>query len=169
MHQLKAQPLTEAAFRKYGTFQNLLDDESLAKNGIRSGGFFPDMLTLNFGKDTIPSVCVCSVTKKEPIIVRFLEAHGKTCEGLLPLDADVVIYVGKPGRTAADFSVTDCEAFIVPMGTFVKFEPLILHGSQFPINAESAHLLCLLPERTFFNDMHAKLITNEDDMAEIVL
>ena len=168
MHQIKAQPLTEAAFRKYGTFQNLLDDESLAQNGIRSGGFFPDMLTLNFGKDTLPSVCVCSVQKK-PMIIASMEVHGKTCEGLLPIDADVVVYVGIPARNVEDFSVKDCEAFIIPKGTFVRYEPLVMHGTQFPLNADAAHLLCMLPQRTFFNDMHVKRLTDDADKAEIIL
>ena len=166
MHQIKAKPLTPEAFRKYGTYQNLLDDESLARNSIRTGGFFPDLITLNFGKDTLPSVCLCSVKKRDKRIIGFLEAHGKTCEGLLPLDADVIIYVGVPGR---EYSVLDCEAFIVPKGTFVKMEPLILHGTQYTIDTDEAHILCMLPERTFNNDMIAKRIEKEEDMAEIIL
>ena len=169
MHQIKAQPLTVEAFRKYGTFQNLLDDASLAQNSIRTAGFFPDLITLNFGQDTLPSVCLCSVKKRDQRIIGFLEAHGKTCEGLLPIDADVIIYVGKPGRSPDAWSVLDCEAFIVPKGTFVKMEPLILHGTQFTIDTEEAHILCMLPERTFNNDMIAKRIEKDEDKAEIIL
>jgi ureidoglycolate lyase len=169
MHQLKAKPLTVEGFRKYGVFQNLLDNESLAQNSIRKMGFFPDLITLNFGRDTLPSVCLCNVKKQEKMVVGFLEAHGKTCEGLLPIDADVIIYVGIPARSVDSWSVTDCEAFIVPKGTFVKFEPLILHGTQYPVSADEAHILCMLPERTFNNDMIAKRIENDDDKAEIVL
>ena len=169
MHKIKAQPLSEAAFRKYGTFQNLLDDASLANNSIRTAGFFPDLLTLNFGKDTLPSVCVCSVKKQERRVISFIEAHARTCEGLLPIDADVIIYVGIPARTPADYSAKDCEAFIVPKGTFVKLNPLILHGTQFTVDTDEAHLLCLLPERTFQNDMLAKIVENEEERAEIIL
>ena len=169
MHKIKAQALSEAAFRKYGTFQNLLDDASMANNSIRPAGFFPDLLTLNLGKDTLPSVCLCSIKKQDKRIISFLEAHGKTCEGLLPIDADVIIYVGKPARSPADYAVTDCESFIIPKGTFVKLNPLILHGTQFTVNTDEAHILCLLPERTFHNDMLAKRIENDEDKAEIIL
>ena len=61
------------------------------------------------------------------------------------------------------------EAFYIPKGTFVKINPLIVHGTQFPVHKEEAHLICLLPGRTFMNDKVARSITEEADMAELVL
>ena len=167
MRQIKAKPLCEKSFRKYGVFQNLLDDASMGENAVIPAGFFPDLITLNFGTTTLPSVCCCSVTKKEKNVVAFLEAHQYTCEGLLPLDADVVIFAGVLPRTG--FTVDTLEAFIVPKGTFVKLNPLIVHGTQYCASAETAHVLCLLPERTFRNDMISRMIENDDEKAEIVL
>ena len=55
MIQIKVKPLCHESFRKYGTFQNLLDNESLAKNSVNPAGFFPDLIELNFGTTTLPS------------------------------------------------------------------------------------------------------------------
>ncbi|MCL2056654.1 MAG: hypothetical protein FWH02_05480 [Oscillospiraceae bacterium] len=167
MIQIKAKPLCNESFRKYGVFQNLLDNESMAKNSVIPAGFFPDLIQLNFGTTTLPSVCCCHITKKDKNIVGFMEAHQYTCEGLLPLDADVIIFVGTLGR--GGFSAENLEAFIVPKGTFVKLNPLIVHGSQYCLDTQEAHILCMLPERTYKNDMIAHLVERDEDKAEIVV
>lgn len=161
MKTLIAKPLTKECFQKYGEFQNLLDDATLAQKSIFPQGFFADVVKLDFGTTTLPTISVCHVTKQEKNVIRMLEAHKYTCEGLLPLDADVIIFVGRPlpGRK---FSVDTVEAFIVPKGTFVKLDPLILHGTQFPVDAENAHIVCMLPGRTFMNDMMMEVLSEED-------
>ena len=168
MKQIKAKPLCEESFRKYGVFQNLLDDVSLGRNSINPAGFFPDLIQLNFGTSTLPSVCLCSVRKIDKNIVGSMEAHQYTCEGLLPIDGDVIIFAGVLPRFDK-FSVDNLEAFIVPKGTFVKINPLIVHGTQYCVNTEEAHILCLLPERTFRNDKLGLIIEKDEDKAEIIL
>lgn len=167
MKRIEAKPLTAEAFAKYGTFANLLDDQELASRSIFPQNFFADVMTLNFGTTTLPSVSVCQVRKQEHNVIRALECHKFTCEGLLPLDGDVAIFVGTPAPGAA-FSTDSVEAFLVPRGTFVKLNPLILHGTQFPVDSEQAHVLCLLPERTFMNDMLMERLA-EDKQAEVVI
>ena len=80
---------------------------------------------------------------------------------LLPLDDDIVLFAGipYPGRK---LSSGPLEAFFVPKGTFVRLNPLIVHGTQFPVNADTAHVLCLLPGRTFMNDMTAETLPEEE-------
>lgn len=167
MKTLIAQPLTKERFQKYGEFQNLLDDASLARKSIFPQGFFADVVKLDFATTTLPTISVCQVTKQEKNLIRMLEAHKYTCEGLLPLDADVIIFVGRPlpGRK---FSVDTVEAFVVPKGTFVKLDPLILHGTQFPVDAENAHIVCMLPSRTFMNDMMMEVLSEEDQAIVIM-
>jgi ureidoglycolate lyase len=170
MSTIKAQPLSQEAFQKYGVYQNLLDTESLAKKSILPPfGFFPDMITLDFDLRTLPTVSVCHVTKSEKNIISFLEAHQHTCEGLLPIDGDVIIFVGAAFGDASTFSVDQLEAFIIPRGTFVKLNSLVLHGTQYPVSDAEAHILCMLPARTFKNDMLAKMIKDDDKKAEIIL
>ena len=43
MRKIKAKPLCQESFRKYGVFQDLLDDESLGKVSVNPAGFFPDI------------------------------------------------------------------------------------------------------------------------------
>ena len=109
MRQIKVQKLTQKSFQKYGVFQNLLDSEALSEKSIFSGGFFADLIKLDFSGSALPTISVCHVKKQEKNIVKFLEAHQYTCEGLLPLDADVIIFVGTPGLQG--LSVETLEAF----------------------------------------------------------
>lgn len=93
---------------------------------------------------------MCHVKKQSENIISFLEAHQYACEGLLPLDGDVIIFVG---IMDSDFRTESIEAFYVPKGTFVKLNPLIVHGTQYPVDKEDVHIVCMLPGRTFKNDM----------------
>jgi ureidoglycolate lyase len=170
MKTIKAQQLSPEAFQKYGVYQNLLDKDDLAKKSLLPPfGFFPDIITLDFDSRSLPTVSVCHVTKTAKNIVSFLEAHQHTCEGLLPLDGDVIIFVGAAFGEPRTFSVDMLEAFIVPKGTFVKLNSMVLHGTQFPVSDPEVHILCMLPARTFKNDMLANMIADEDKRAEIVL
>ena len=40
MREIEVKQLTEEGFRKYGLYQNLLDDESLAQNAVFPRTFF---------------------------------------------------------------------------------------------------------------------------------
>lgn len=161
MKTIKVQELSNEKFARYGEYQNLLDDKELAKKSIFPGGFFADVMKLDLGSTTLPTVSVCQAMKPEKMEVKMLEAHQFTCEGLLPLDGDVAIFVGAPAP-GQKFNVDQLEAFLVPKGTFVRLNPYIIHGAQFAIHEEEAHVLCLLPGRTFRNDMEAVMLTEEE-------
>ena len=109
-----------------------------------------DGVALEFNQGNQPTISVCHVKKQSDNIISFLEAHQYACEGLLPLDGDVIIFVGIMDR---DFRTESIEAFYVPKGTFVKLNPLIVHGTQYPVDKEDVHIVCILPGRTFKNDM----------------
>lgn len=160
LKEIKIKKLDEKGFAKFGQFQNLLDDEALAARSIFPYSFFADVVKLDLGTTTLPTVSVCQAKKQEEMRIAMLEAHQFTCEGLLPLDDDVIIFVGTPlpGRK---FSVDTVEAFYVPQGTFVRLDPMILHGSQFAVHRETAHVACFLPGRTFKNDMLAEFLPEE--------
>lgn len=173
MHKVKVQKLSEEAFRKYGCYQDLTNNKEMAARTINGdgkgeGGFYADLLWLDFDRSkNNQTVSVCHIKKAEKNIVNFLEYHQTTCEGLFPFDDDVIIFVGVPGR--GELTVKNLEAFYIPQGTFVKLNPLIVHGTQFPVHKEEAHLICMLPGRTFMNDKVARSITDEAEMAELVL
>lgn len=167
MKEIKVQCLGDERFRKYGVYQDLTADAEMKGRVIPCGDFYPDLLTLDFGKTTLPTVSCCHVYKKEQMIVDFMEYHQFTCEGLLPLDDDVIIYVGMPER--GELKIENLEAFYVPRLTFVKLNPMIIHGGQFPVSSPEAHLLCMLPGRTFQNDMVYRIIEEEDEKGILVL
>ena len=162
MKTIIAKPLTQKAFKKYGTFENLLDNASLSESSVIPAGFFADVITLEFGRGNPPTVSVCDAHKQPEMLVNFMEAHQYTCEGLLPLDGDVVIFVGAMSWEAPTSDAL--EAFIVPKGTFIKINPLILHGKQYPLSENEVHVLCLLPQRTFYNDMIALPLAQADQI-----
>ena len=165
MITIKVKPLTKEVFEKYGVYMDLLNNEALAKRSIFPANFFADIVPLDFGQTTLPTISICHVKQQEKKVIRFLEAHQFTCEGLLPLDADVIIFVGAP--IGKRFDVKNLEAFYVPKGTFVKLNPLIVHGTQFVVDQPEAHVVCMLPGRTFRNDMIGQPL-EEEETAEIV-
>ena len=101
-----------------------------------------------------------TVEKKEEKRIDFIEFHEHTCEGILPLDGDVILFVGTPGIYG--LTPEHIEAFYVPRGTFVKMNPLIVHGNQFSTSENTVHSMCLLAGRTFHNDMHVKQLSEEE-------
>lgn len=159
MRRILAQPLSAERFRRYGEFLNLLDDRALAAASIFPKSFFPDVVSLDFGGALPPTVSVCQLVREEPRIVTFVEYHRRTCEGILPLDTDVLLFVGLPdmGRLSAG----RIEAFYVPRGTFVRLNPLIVHGNLSPVEP-TGHSLCLLSGRTFANDAEFLRLSAEE-------
>lgn len=158
MRQVKVQQLSQQAFKRYGSYLNLTDDDALAEKSVFSVGFFADVIKLEFGRALELTVSVNSLKQCEPI-VKFIEYHRNICEGILPLDTDVILFVGLPirGRLSAEL----IEAFYVPQNTFVCLDPLIIHGSLFCLE-QTGHSLCMLPGRTFANDMEMKALGNEE-------
>lgn len=76
--------------------------------------------------------------------------NGGPAQSTEAVDGDVIIFVG---IMDSDFRTESIEAFYVPKGTFVKLNPLIVHGTQYPVDKEDVHIVCMLPGRTFKNDM----------------
>jgi len=148
MKIIEVKALSLEAFRYYGTYHDLVDMAPLRPGEERSNEFYPDLARLNLSRDMQAAASVARVAPCDPVI-RFAEIHRYTGEGILPIDGDAVIYVGKPGRAADPDAL---EAFLVPKGTFVSLNPAVAHGRQFVTGDTPVHVLILLPERTYAND-----------------
>ena len=138
MRKINVQKLTIENFKRYGTFQNLLDVEALAVTSIVSSidaSFFPDLVSFDYGNTINPTVSICLAKKTEKNIVQFLEYHQYTNEGLIPLDGDIIICVGTP-PLYGKMSVDNLEAFLIPKGTLVKLNAYIVQGPQFSVDTE---------------------------------
>ena len=161
MKTIRIQPLTKESFSRYGEYLDLLNDEELKKKSFFPGGFFNDVMKMNFGYQAVPTISVCQVFKKEEMAVRMLETHDLTSEVLIPLDDDIVIFAGvsMPGK---ELSTDALEAFLVPKGTAVQLNPLVVHGTQWPVHNEEAHVICMLPNRTAYHDMNARTLSEEE-------
>lgn len=159
METIQVQALTEESFRPFGAYMDLTDDKALAAKSVFPAQFFADVIPLYFGGVLPPTVSVNQLKRQDTMTVNFIEFHHKTCEGILPLDSDVIMYVGLPEMSK--LSTKRMKAFRVPKHTFVRLDPLIIHGSLF-CTEETGHALCLLPGRTFANDFEAKLLGSED-------
>lgn len=46
---------------------------------------------------------------------------------------------------------------------------MIVHGGQYPVNEPEAHLICMLPGRTFQNDMVYLRIEEEDKKGVLIM
>ncbi len=167
MVEIRVEKLNEESFRKYGEFQDLTNDEQMISRNFFDGSFYADLIRLDFANTTITSVSCCSVKKSERMIVDFMEYHANTCEGILPLDDDVIIYVGalKFGNV---MDIKNLRAFYVPKWTFVKLNANVIHGAQFPARNDKAHLLCLLPAGTYGNDFHGRTVEAENEKGIII-
>lgn len=63
MREIKVQQLSDEGFRKYGVYQNLLDNESMASRTFPSGGFYADLVFLDFGRQNLPTISICHIKK----------------------------------------------------------------------------------------------------------
>jgi ureidoglycolate lyase len=151
MREIKARELTMEGFAPYGTFANMIDPPE-AVEGRGPVAFIPDMAQLNLGQTGIASFSVCRVLKR-PNVVDTVEMHRSCGEGILPLDADILIHVGRPtfnGMVPLD----TLEAFRVPKGTFVALRRGVWHFAPYALNGDVANVVIVLPERTYADDCY---------------
>ena len=156
MRTIKAQPLTHEAFNAYGNFCNLLLDGP--------GGFTPDMIETNMGRPYQgASFAICrTLVKEEGMVVGAAEFHSWTGEGIIPLDGDVVIHVGKPTHPRAGKPVIEeMEAFYVPKGTMVTLNPAVWHMAPYSVDCPVNNII-VLPRRTYANDCAFYFFTEEE-------
>ena len=149
MPETAVKELTLEAFSRFGTYAAMIDPD-WEKIGEEPIEFFRDMVPLDLGGVTSASFSVCRV-RGRPQVVDVTEFHNGTGEGILPLDADVLIHVA-PATAEADPPVDRIEVFRVPRGTLVVIRPGVWHHAPFVVDAKVANVLIVLPERTYAVD-----------------
>ncbi len=148
MKTVKVQALSLEKFNRYGVFANMLDPDT-DKLGASPIEFYRDMLQLDVGQAQ-PSFSVCRVAKRN-LIIDVSEYHNTTCEGLMPLDETVYIYVAS-ANGGDKVPVEQIEVFKVPRGTFVALRRGVWHHAPFTVGNKAANVLVVLPERTYIVD-----------------
>ncbi len=144
MKTIKAKPITVENFHAYGEFVDLMNPEGYALDD-----FYRDKLLMHTSGNMQMAFSPLIVRKSEKMIVTKAEYHNLTQEAVLCLDDDVVLHVAPAGKEPVP-ELT--EAFIVPKGTMVRIHTGVWHLSAMPLNLDIAHVLIVLPERTYFND-----------------
>ncbi len=160
MKTIQAKKMTKESFSKYGSYENLYQPATMGIGKGSPSAFYPDVMSFDFGTGHNASACVCQVTKRDMVIESY-EYHNNGCEGILPLDADIVIFAG---YGFPPILPVELEAFIVPKGTIVKLNPGVLHGTQFPVENEQATVVVMLPERTFATDLQIVQLGGEEKL-----
>ncbi len=153
MHTIKAQPITAEAFRHFGSFANLVNPE-----GFKIGDFYNDQVEFP-ACGTVPIAFSSLVVHKTDLVVKAAEYHDTTCEGMLPLDDDIILHVAPATKDPVP-ELT--QAFIVPKGTMVKLNVGVWHYSAIPMNLDTAHVMIVLPERIYKTDCFVAEYAPED-------
>ena len=150
MKTITAQPLRCEDFREYGEYTDLCDPRHPFRAEAEPQ-FYPDRAVLRLGDEGPAGISVSIEAKRAENVIEFAEFHQNTGEGLLCLDDDVIIYCA-PASDTAEVPLDYLRAFYVPRGTFVCLKPGVWHGCQFPVHEKLAHILIVLPERTYARD-----------------
>jgi len=164
MHKLHVKELSVEGFARYGHYARMIDPEA-EKIGTAPVEFFRDMVPLNLGASTTASFSVCRVSRRRELI-DVCEFHNDTEEGILPLDAEVLVHVA-PATPGPEVPVDRIEVFRVPRGTFVALKRGVWHHAPFAHGAEVANVLIVLPERAYAVDCAVREIA-PDRRPEIV-
>jgi len=148
MRKIKAKDLSLEGFRNYGVYADLLKP-ALYGFGAPPIQFFRDMLQLSLG---VPAASFSvNVVAPRPFVITKTEYHSACGEGLLPLDGDILIHAG-PATRMGITPLDQFEVFRVPKGTLVCLKPGVWHHAPFALADQPAHILVVLPERTYAND-----------------
>lgn len=160
MRQIKAEQITKENFSEFGDFYDYLKPE-----GNNFGIFYPDHIVYPVS-GAMPLGFSAMVNKKpEKRIIDVVEYHNYTCEIVIPLDDDIVIHAAPCSK---DIVPEKTKAFIVKKGQAVKFNAGVWHKAPTPLNNEEVHMLIVLPERTYMNDINVVQYKKEDQIEIIV-
>jgi ureidoglycolate lyase len=150
----KIKELTQDSFSRYGSYANMIRPNA-DKIGEEPIEFYRDIIPLDVGARQA-SFSVCRVLDR-PKVVDLTEFHNTTEEGILPLDADVLLHVA-PATPDGEPPLKDIEIFRVPRGTFVRLRKGVWHHAPFVIGAEEANVLIVLAERVYAIDCEVREI-----------
>lgn len=161
MRQIKAEPITVEAFAPYGSFCKMTEPSGHALCG-EFHSFYPDRVTGSI----VGNIAFSPITvKKNDMIVKAVEYHTSTWEGILPINDDMIIHVAPASGATPVPELT--KAFLVPKGTMVKLNAAIWHLTPNPANEEMLYAMIILPECTYARDCPV-IDLDEKDWVQIV-
>ena len=144
MKTIEAKPISAENFSYYGQFTDLVNP-----TGFSLGDFYHDRVRMNASGGMNLAFSPLVVHKCDPMVVSTVECHNTTQECMLCLDDDIVLHVAPPSK---EIVPEETEAFIVPKGTLVCLNVGVWHLCAMPLHSDIAHVLIVLPERTYLSD-----------------
>ena len=160
MNKVKVQDLEAVAFQTFGTFANLINPTAYGF-GKPPVQFFRDIIQQQIGEATTVSYSICRVEPRANVIGSG-EYHNSCCEGILPIDNDILIHVGPGTNPRFGMPIEQFQVFRVPMGTMVVLRPGVWHHGPFALGAERVSCLVALPERLYARDCHGVTVPEEE-------
>lgn len=161
-NKIHVEQLTMEAFRPFGAFANMLRPDGV-KIGDAPITFYRDMLQISSSSETV-SLSVCEV-RPRPFVIDTHEYHSRTGEGAMPLNNDVLIHVAPATAGQAGPHAEQIRVFRVPLGTMFVLRPGVWHHAPFALNGSAAHILTILPERTYANDCYVVQLPSDQMIA----
>ena len=147
---MKISELSIQNFQPFGYYKYMFNrnEEKIGEPPIE---YFRDMIQQDLGNSTTVSYSICKIQNRERKI-DVLEYHSRTAEFILPLDNDMILFVG-PATPSSDPPLEKMKAFIISKGTLVVLKAGVWHHAPFTINDKDLNILVALPERTYANDV----------------
>lgn len=147
---MKISELSIQNFQPFGYYKYMFNrnEEKIGEPPIE---YFRDMIQQDLGNSTTVSYSICKIQNRERKI-DVLEYHSRTAEFILPLDNDMILFVG-PATPSSDPPLEKMKAFIISKGTLVVLKAGVWHHAPFTINDIDLNILVALPERTYANDV----------------
>lgn len=165
MKTIKAVSVTNENFHPYGYIANIADPSDSYSIGECPSVFYRDMV-LAPNADSAPMAFGSLKIDMHPYIIKDVEYHTYTCEVMMPLDDDMIIYVGPASNDALELD--KLKAFLIPKDTLIVLRAGTWHGAPYPTHNKNGTVLICLPERSYLNDTK-KYFLEDKDFVEIIL
>ena len=156
MRQIKAEKITVEGFAPFGSFCTMTEPTGYGLSG-EVHTFYPDRVTGSVVGNIAFSPIV---VKKNDMIIKQVEYHTSSWEGVLPINDDMIIQVAPAsgGTPVPELA----KAFLVPKGTMVKINAAIWHFLPNPANEDTLYAMIVLPECTYARDCPVVDLKEED-------
>lgn len=160
MFEIKVKKLTKEGFERYGSYINLVDNDR-AKLGEAPNEYYRDLMP-SYTATTVNSGAICRV-KNMPMIIKEVEYSNSFEKTMLPLDGDIVIFVGDGSVKGDPIPLKKYESFLVPQYTLVKLRIGVWHHAPFAHNERPfTNVLIMSRPRFYVNDIFATELPEED-------
>lgn len=152
MITVQAEQLCKENFEIFGQYHNMCSDDGPCF-GDQNFTFYRDSIRM------VPPVSALAfstllVERSVHFMVPALEYHDHTAEIMMPMDDDTVLCLAPAGNTERP-DTEALRAFLIPRGTMIHINPGTWHYMPQPLFKKEVHVLIVLPERTYHNDLTA--------------